>query len=176
MLTRRQFVKTGLAGSALLALAYMLHRPVDRFAKRVLVDGFPLESSLRLVVTALAPVMLAGAMPKDEAARRAAIQHAADAVAKAATTLGASAQREVAELFALLALPATRIAVAGVRSAWTEAGEAEVRAFLDEWRRSRIDLLKSGYLALHDLILGAWYADGSTWAEIGYPGPPDIPK
>jgi hypothetical protein len=24
---------------------------------------------------------------------------------------------------------------------------------------------------MHDLIIGAWYADPSTWEAIGYPGP-----
>lgn len=36
----------------------------------------------------------------------------------------------------------------------------------------RFDLLKSGYAALHDLILGTWYAQPESWAAIGYPGPP----
>lgn len=176
MLTRRQFVKTGLLGSALLAAAYAMRRPLDRFGKHALVESFPLESTLRLVVTAVAPVILAGVLPQDDAARSDAIRRATDAVAIAVSKLGASAQREVAELFALLALPATRLAVAGVESAWPDAGEGEVRGFLDAWRRSRLELLKSGYLALHDLVLGAWYADDASWAAIGYPGPPMLPR
>ena len=41
-------------------------------------------------------------------------------------------------------------------------------SFLRRWQHSRLDLLKSGYQALHDLVLGAWYADPQSWAAIGY--------
>jgi hypothetical protein len=64
--------------------------------------------------------------------------------------------------------------VARVQRPWGEASEAEVGAFLDGWRGSSLGLLRSGYHALHDLILGAWYADPATWAALGYPGPPKV--
>lgn len=174
MPTRRQFLKTGLIGSALLATAFALHKPLDRIGKRALVAQVPLEGALRLVVAAVAPVMLAGALPVAGEQREAAIQRATDGVALAVSALSASAQREVAELFALLTLAPTRIAVAGVRSPWPTASEEQIRSFLDAWRTSSSDLLKSGYMALHDLIFGAWYADPMTWAAIGYPGPPAV--
>ena len=44
-------------------------------------------------------------------------------------------------------------------------------AFLQEWRFHRIDMLQTAYHALHDLIIGSWYADPVTWQAIGYPGP-----
>jgi hypothetical protein len=47
-------------------------------------------------------------------------------------------------------------------------------AFLESWRHSRFDLLKSGYAALHDIIFGAWYAHPDSWESIGYPGPPEV--
>jgi hypothetical protein len=175
MPTRRQFIQTGLAGGALLGLAYLFHDRIDRLGKRTLVDAFPLEGSLRLVVAAVVPVVLAGALPADGTARRAAVQKATDAVAVAVSALSAPAQREIAELFALLAFAPTRIAVAGVVAPWPDATEDVVAAFLTGWRNSRVDLLKSGYLALHDLVLGAWYADPSAWDAIGYPGPPRVP-
>lgn len=175
MPTRRQFIKTGILGGALLVAAYALRRPLDRLGKQALVDGFPLEASLREVVAAVAPVMLAGALPAAGPEHDWAIKRTSDGVAAAVGSLSAAAQREVAELFALLVLPPARVALAGVHKPWLEATEAEIRGFLDGWRRSSIDLLKSGYMALHDLILGAWYADPGTWSAIGYPGPPDVP-
>jgi hypothetical protein len=175
MPTRRQFITTGIIGGALLAGAYALRKPLDRVGKRGLVESFPLEASLRLVIAAVAPAILAGALPVAGDERRAAIDRATDAVAFTVGKLSATAQREVAELFALLAMPAGRIVAAGVRAPWPEATDSDVRGFLDGWRHSRFDLMKSGYLALHDLVLGAWYADGGTWAAIGYPGPPEWP-
>ena len=176
MPTRRQFLKTGLVGGTLLAFAYALHKPLDSLGKRMLVAGFPLPQALREVVLAVAPVMLAGMLPPSGAERTAALERAVGAVAAAVSSLSAAAQREIAELFALLTLPPARVALAGVRSPWPEAGEAEVSAFLESWRHSSVDLLKTGYLALHDLVLGSWYADGANWGAIGYPGPPEIPR
>ena len=51
---------------------------------------------------------------------------------------------------------------------------ADIEKFLRNWQESGADLLKSGYQALHDLVLGAWYADPASWAAIGYPGPPSL--
>ena len=75
-------------------------------------------------------------------------------------------------MFDLLTFPLTRMLAAGLWSPWEEATPASLNAFLDSWRHSRFDLLKSGYAALHDLILGTWYAQPESWAAIGYPGPP----
>lgn len=175
MATRRQFLKTGLLGGALLATAFALHKPLDRLGKRTLVEQVPIAGALPLVVAAVAPVMLAGVIPKDGAVRAVAIRRATDGVGVAVAALSAASQREVAELFALLAFPPTRILAAGMTSTWPEASEDDIRAFLERWRHSPIDLLKSGYMALHDLILGAWYADPAAWEAIGYLGPPGVP-
>lgn len=175
MPTRRQFLTTGLAGGALLGFAYLFQGSIDRFGKRTLVEAFPLEGAMRQVLGAVVPVVLAGTLPGDGAGRQSGIQRAVDGVAIAVSALSAPAQREVAELFALLAFAPTRIAAAGVTDPWPEATPEAVASFLQRWRNSRIDLLKSGYLALHDLILGAWYADPATWEAIGYPGPPGVP-
>ena len=39
---------------------------------------------------------------------------------------------------------------------------------------SRFALLQGAYAALHDLVLGAWYARPEAWPTIGYPGTPEI--
>ena len=174
MLSRRGLLKTGAAGALLLGAAWWLRQPIDRLGKQALVAQAPLAPSMALVLPALLPVVLAGALPQEPQARAAALQRAAQSVGVAVSQLSAATQREVAELFALLALAPTRIAVARVTSAWPQASEAEVQRFLDAWRHSPLDLLRSGYQALHDLILGAWYADPSTWPDLGYPGPPKL--
>ncbi|BDI05483.1 hypothetical protein [Sphaerotilus microaerophilus] len=175
-LTRRTWLKTGIAGGLLLAGAWAFHKPLDRLAKRGLVAQAPLDGALRLVVPALVPVLLAGMLPEAAGERQAAIRQATDGVATAVAALSAATQQEVSELFALLALPPTRIAVARLSVPWPEASEAQVRAFLDGWRGSSLALLQSGYQALHDLVLGAWYADPAHWGVIGYPGPPEVPR
>lgn len=174
MITRRTFIKTGIAGAALLALAAVFQKQLDRAGKQALVAGNPLDTSLATVVRAVAPVILQGAFPAAEPQRAQARERIARDVATAVSALGASAQQEVAELFALLAFAPTRIAVAGVSPAWEQASPAEIEAFLRSWQHSGMDLLKSGYQALHDLVLGAWYADPQNWGAIGYPGPPSL--
>jgi hypothetical protein len=57
---------------------------------------------------------------------------------------------------------------------WNEAPEAEVRAFLDRFRTSTFDLLRSAYGALHQLTFAAWYGNPQSWSAIGYAGPPEL--
>ena len=59
----------------------------------------------------------------------------------------------------------------GIAGGWANATPANVHAFLHDWRDSSFALLRSAYGALHDLVLGAWYADPASWDAIGYPGP-----
>ncbi len=174
MLTRRQFIRTGIAGGLLLAAAAVLQKQLDRLGKQALVAGNPLDPSLRTVVRAVAPVMLQGSFPPADPDRAVALERITKGVALAVGALSAASQKEVAELFALLAFAPTRIAVAGVSASWEQASVADVEGFLRRWQGSRVDLLKSGYQALHDLVLGAWYADPASWAAIGYPGPPSL--
>lgn len=176
MFTRRQFIKTGIAGGLLLAAAALLQKPLDRAGKQALVAGNPLDPSLRTVVRAIAPVILLGAFPAADPERAGALERITQGVALAVGALSAASQKEVAELFALLAFAPTRIAVAGLTSPWEQASAADIEAFLKRWQHSRLDLLKSGYQALHDLVLGAWYADPQSWATIGYAGPPALVK
>jgi hypothetical protein len=174
MPSRRTFLKTGVAGGLLLAVAAVFHEPLDRLARKRLVDSQPRREAQRTVVSALVPVILRGVLPDSAKDRRHAAQTTADGVAIAIAALGATAQEEIAELFALLTLAPTRIAVAGLLKPWQEAAESDIEAFLTRWRHSRLGLLQSGYHALHDLVLGAWYADPSHWTAIGYAGPPRL--
>jgi hypothetical protein len=59
----------------------------------------------------------------------------------------------------------------GIPHGWPEARDAEVSAWLQDWRTHRLGLLRTAYQALHDLVLGSWYSDPANWAAIGYPGP-----
>lgn len=176
MLTRRTWLKTGVAGAALLGTAWWLRQPLDRWGRSALAQAAPLDAAMAEVLPALLPLVLAGALPQEPGARQAALARGLDGVRSAVAALSAPAQREVAELFALLTLAPTRIALAGLRRPWAQASEAELQAFLEGWRHSSIGLLRSAYQALHDLMLGAWYADASQWGAIGYPGPPEIAR
>jgi hypothetical protein len=107
----------------------------------------------------------------DPAARAAALPGLTDRVHKAILGLPLTAQKEVQDLFGLLAIGPVRRFLAGVPDEWSRAKPEAVAAFLQDWRLHRLKDLQSGYHALHDLVIGSWYADPSTWAGIGYPGP-----
>jgi hypothetical protein len=53
-----------------------------------------------------------------------------------------------------------------------EASAEDIARFLERWRHSSIALLRSGYQALHELVMAAWYGNAQSWGRIGYPGPP----
>ncbi len=160
MTTRREFLKTGFAGAALLNLA-ACSRPSENGGRT-------------MVLSAVIPVMLAGALPAVGETRHELLARTLAGVDQAIAGLSLATQKEIGELFDLLAFPLTRMLAAGIWSPWPEATPEAIGNFLESWRHSRFDLLKSGYAALHDLIFGAWYARPDTWAAIAYPGPPKV--
>jgi hypothetical protein len=168
-LQRRSFLKLGLLGAGALAAGGAAYRLVRGPAPP---GRFVLDGAARAALAAIVPAMLGEALPPPQAAARAAALDGAIAgVDTAIRGLPLAAQQEVQDLFGLLALAPARRFVAGVKDGWREADPAQVAAFLQSWRTHRLATLQTAYLALHDLILGAWYADAAHWAAIGYPGP-----
>lgn len=174
MPTRRQFIKAGLLGGAALAAAGLFW---SRGLKEAPGGAVPpgLTLSQRSIVAALAPAILAGALPESGEARSLAVARTVDGVGVAITGLSAAAQKELGELFALLGFAPARVLLAGLWPRWEEATPAQIADFLQGWRYSRFALLRSAYAGLHDLVLGAWYGNPDAWEAIGYPGPPEMP-
>ncbi|MCX7892561.1 MAG: hypothetical protein N2544_09400 [Burkholderiales bacterium] len=168
---RRTFLKAGVAGTVLLAGAARIPAAAARAADSMAARG--LSSADRVVVAAIAPVMLAGALPAGEAKAKA-VASVVDGVSQAVAGMPPATRRELGELFMLLDLAPTRRLVAGVSRPWPEASVGEIAAFLQAWRMSRLALLQSGYHALHDLIVAAWYAQPESWPPLAYPGPPEV--
>ena len=171
MMKRRRFLKAGVVGSALLAAGggWVVWRDV-----RDADAGFPQHDRVAGILGAVAPVLLAGALPADPASRATAIANVITDVKTVIRGFPPAVRDEVNELFRLLDIRIARRLLTGVANDWRDANPADVDAFLERWRRSRIALLQSGYFALHDLVLGAWYANESAWAALRYPGPPNV--
>lgn len=171
MISRRTFIITGLLGATALATARWLrgpHAPPGDTSLRVL-DG-----DAQAILLAIVPVMLAGALPVAVDAKRLAVADTVRGIDVAIAGLSPSAQEELRQLFALLALPPARLAIARVSEPWSQASEADVRACLDRFRGSSLTLLRSAYGALHQLTFAAWYGNPVSWPRIGYPGPPEL--
>ena len=84
-----------------------------------------------------------------------------------------STRKEISDLFGLLALKPAR-ALLGYSGDWIGADIAVVTTFLAGLRDSSIGLKQQAYFALHDLLLGSFYAEPSNWVATGYPGPPKL--
>ncbi len=171
MISRRTFLTAGVLGATALVAARWLrgpHAPPGDVSLRAL------DADAQAILGAVVPVLLDGALPADPVARHAAVADTLRGIDVAVAGLPPSAQEELRQLFALLALPPARLALARVSSPWPEARTEEVRAFLDRFRGSSLDLLRSAYGALHQLTFAAWYGNPSSWPRIGYPGPPNL--
>jgi len=164
--SRRTFLKGGALAALILASGGGIYRLTRAPAPR----PFVLDGEARNALHAIIPAILAGALP-DAVRRESAIAATTQGVHQAILGLPLATQKEVQDLFGLLALAPARRALTGIAGGWGGAGVAQVSAFLQDWRLHRVALLRTAYLALHDLVLGAWYADPSTWEAIGYPGP-----
>jgi hypothetical protein len=168
---RRHFLKTGVLGAIVLAFGGATCRALQSSASPSSAPRFVLDPDARAVLAAIVPAMLGSALPALGAPRSKAIAAAIDSVEQTIARLPLATRKEVQELFALMALGFVRRLVAGVEGNWADAGVAPVTAFLQRWRLHRFALLQTAYHALHDLILGSWYAESAHWAAIGYPGP-----
>lgn len=173
-LTRRRMLQTGVGGLALLAVAGCA-RPQG--AAQAFDDPSyayrALSAADRDLVAAIAPAMLGNALPAATSGLSALVQ-VVRGVDVAVAGLPPSVQAEIHQLFGLLEFAPTRALAAGVWSSWEDAGEAGASAFLTRWRLSGIALFRSGYQALHQLVMASWYGNGASWPRIGYPGPPHV--
>jgi hypothetical protein len=170
--TRRTLLKAGVAGGVVLLLVRWMvgsnstpESPEPRASA--------LNPSARSVIAALVPVMLEGALPGTDGGVEARAEVVAG-VDRAVAGLPPEARKELEQLFALLSFAPTRCLVAGVWSSWPQASRESIAAFLASWSGSRFALLRSGYAALHQLVLAAWYGNARAWPAIGYGGPPSL--
>src|SRR5204862_1126700 len=119
---------------------------------------------------ALAPVVLAGALPakaEDQAAMVAETLRRADLGCYAA---GTPNRKQLRQLFDLLNFRVTRLLTTGVSAPWREAEAADIAAFLERWRASGVGLFNGGYRVLTKLIAASFYGQPAAWPLSGYPG------
>jgi hypothetical protein len=170
LLTRRQLIKVGFAGAALLATARLMGpaRAAPATTYRVL------DETSAQMIAALVPVVLAGSLPAEEAARAGAIRDVVAAFDRAVAGLAPAVQAEIGELFSFMSFAPTRLAFAGLWAPLEESKPEELEAFLKRWRYSRFELQRVSYQALTQLIQASWYDNPAAWTAIHYPGPPAV--
>lgn len=165
MLTRRQLIQAGVAGSVLLAGAAWWAAPrADHWLPAAAYEVLSAQDARLIGV--LAPVMLG--LPGVDAAT---VVQGVDA---ALAALPDATRREVRQLFDLLENPWGRRWLAGVVEPWDQAQATAVAAFLGRWQHSRFALLRSGYQGLHALITAAWYGNPASWTALHYQRPAQV--
>lgn len=130
-----------------------------------------LSPSARTVMGAIAAAVLGPLLPEAPVPREQALKAHLERLDGVIAAFPTATRTELSRLFALLAAPPGRLALAGLRTAWAEAGESELGAALQGMRASSLELRQQAYHALRDLTNAAWFADRASWAGLGYDGP-----
>jgi hypothetical protein len=174
--SRRQFLKTGMTGAIFLGLASggMVLSGCSYEESYVCPDCEWLTPSDQSLLLAIIPVMLEGALPGSAKGRRQAVEEIIAGFDTTVLHFSPVVRKEIRQLLDLLQFPFTRIVLTGVMRPWHQEENPGIRDFLTRWQTSRFSLFRSGYYALHDLIIGAWYANPDSWKRISYPGPPRL--
>jgi hypothetical protein len=174
---RRKFLKRGLLGGGLLALAGTLP-----FAFRTTAIGRRPRRELRLLSLEEHAVLAAAAarlVPGDGAEATWPSAEAVDCAGKIdalLATVHPDAGSDFRRLLRLFESSFLGTFIAASPRPFTRATPAEQDARLEAWRRSRFTVLRSGYQALKRLTLAAYYSSPEVYALIGYAGPPVVPQ
>ncbi len=59
---------------------------------------------------------------------------------------------------------------------FSAASPASQKQTLQNWKTSRLNVRRTGYVALTGLIKSSYFSHPKTYAAMGYPGPPDYSK
>ncbi len=187
MWTRRHILKTGAwAGTHVALLSGVSGCQNDTNIPPVPSDSEHNYRNLsprdRAILSAIAPVILEGALPEEKQERSAAIRDILRQIDVSIGTLPDLTQQDVQKLLSVLdsgyLLSLTPRILTGVPGDWNDT--TAIQQFLDEWRFSDPDHwitgneLRAGYLALFELTTSSWYSNPRTWKLTGYGGPPPL--
>lgn len=170
MWSRRRFIFVGVAGAIAAGAALVL----PRLGKSdVAPKGSVLAQEHANMLRVVAAAVLGPALPVDTANREAEVTRVITAAGALIDNFPASTRREVGDLFGLLALKPARL-ILGFSGNWEMSDAPAVAQSLLALRDSSIGLKQQVYFALHDMVLGSFYAEPITWIATGYPGPPKL--
>ncbi len=163
---RRSLLKLGLVSGVALALAggaAVLLRPG--------LDNGRLTAPARALFASLGRAILQGTLPTGPQDRAQAVQGMVERIDTLAQNLPPHVQAELSQLVGLLCTAPGRLGLAGLATDWPDATDAQVQAALDGMRFSSLAVRQQAYLALHEIVGGAYFSEESTWSVVGYPGP-----
>jgi hypothetical protein len=169
---RRQLLKVGLLGGAILAGGGLLSRTIGAAADGPASSFHVLRDSDLPMLRRVIPLLLEGSARPDAVPQAA--QETLISLDQGLYHLSPALLAQVRQLFDVLSLPLTRGPLTGIWGGWEAASDDALRAFLLRWQNSSLALLRQGHASLLQMILMAWYASPASWAHCGYPGPPKV--
>lgn len=173
--TRRRILKGSLWGSLAIASGVSLWQlSLTESVEALENDDYPyrfLTLDERLLLWAIIPAYLYPAVQSDDDESKFVVLRNIDG---AVSGLPQSTQDELRQLFGLLSFQLSKALVAGIWTRWNKASIDSLQFFLSSWQESYLALLRTGYLGLHQIIIGSYYGEPMSWQSIGYPGPPQF--
>lgn len=167
--SRRHFLKWG-AMTALALSTVSTTALLTGCAQRPMKGLLLLREQDVVVLRAIIPVVLKGALPDAQSER----QHVVDALVadidQGFAGMPLAAARQVRQLFDLLTFAPTRLLMTGVGD-WSQAPSSDIEHFLVSWRNSGSALKMATYNLFTQLPLLTWYKRPESWASIGYEKP-----
>lgn len=134
-------------------------------------EGGRLTARARAVFQHVGRGLLDTLLPADPAAQNTELLGLVDRIEATIAGLPPATQAELSQLLALLGSSGGRRALVGLAPDWPEASVAELHAAFAGMRFSGLDPKRQIYRALHELVLGAYFAEPKTWSLLNYPGP-----
>jgi hypothetical protein len=166
---RRQLLKVGLAGAALLAVAgggAALWQPG--------LSGTRLSPAGRRLMASVAGALLQGTLPPGGAERERALGDLLAQIDGAVAALPPATRGELSQLLGLMTLAPGRRWFVRLEPSWAEASIEAIDAALQGLRRDASPLRQQAYHALRELVHASWFSRPAAWAAIGYPGPATV--
>jgi len=162
---RRQFILSGIALGAAASLGSGL--AICGWQQSLAADS----SNRDLVLSALLPALLYGALPQDATLASTELNRSKTAIADFLPFLPLRQQQELNQLFNLLAKHITRLGLTGHFSSLAELTINQRLQLLNHWRDSYLSVLQQAYHGLRELLYGAYYGQSEHWQALAYTAP-----
>lgn len=168
-LNRRQFLRAGVLGSALLAGGASVSSLSGCSSRQSAADGFlHLRPADIEMLTPLVPVLLAGALPNGDADVPRVLQRLDSLLESPAP----GSREALFQLYDVLQMGAFRW---WVMDAWTHPAKLsseQIDQGLGNWSRKQNSFARLAFNGLSQPLMLAWYTDPDIAKSTGYPGPP----
>jgi len=126
------------------------------------------DDSRDLVLDALLPAVLSGALPAEPTQAQQQLHQTKQAVIDYLAFLPNHQQQQLQQLFLALDLQISRLALTGHWLRLTDWPLDQRLVLLQSWRDSYLDLMQQAYAGCKELLLGAYYGDPDHWHALHY--------